>query len=94
MWKLKTSGVLSDLGNPKMAVFFTSLLPQFAGDFASLVALGLLFCALTFLWLAAYAFVLSLAGNYVRRRAVWRIIEATAGTALVALGVKLASERS
>src|SRR5258708_440335 len=38
-------GVISDLGNPKMAVFFSSLLPQFvpAGDtmFGGLVLLGL-----------------------------------------------------
>ena len=29
-------GVLSNLGNPKMAIFFTSLLPQFAPQPASL----------------------------------------------------------
>src|SRR5205807_1034874 len=38
-------GVVSDLGNPKMAVFFTSLLPQFAPEggatFAALAMLGL-----------------------------------------------------
>ena len=38
-------GALSNLGNPKMAVFFTSLLPQFAhgGAFLDLLGLGLLF---------------------------------------------------
>src|SRR5439155_3702323 len=30
-------GVLSNLGNPKIAVFFTSLLPQFAPEHASFV---------------------------------------------------------
>jgi len=34
-------GLLSDLGNPKMAVFFTSLLPQFGSHFAALALLGL-----------------------------------------------------
>ena len=33
-------GLLSNLGNPKMAVFFTSLLPQFSGSFAGLLALA------------------------------------------------------
>ena len=50
-------GVVSNLGNPKMAVFFTSLLPQFvpAGGppFAAMLALGLVFCTMTFVWLAA-----------------------------------------
>jgi threonine/homoserine/homoserine lactone efflux protein len=43
-------GALSNLGNPKMAVFFTSLLPQFAGSgagFLDLLALGVLFAVLT-----------------------------------------------
>ena len=52
-------GVLSNLGNPKMAVFFASLLPQFAPEgtasFAVLLALGFLFCAMTFVWLTFYA---------------------------------------
>ena len=51
-------GIISDLGNPKMAVFFASLLPQFApagnATVAALLALGLVFCAMTFLWLAAF----------------------------------------
>ena len=86
-------GVLSDLGNPKMAVFFSSLLPQFAdASFYSLAAHGLLFCGLTFAWLVGYAAVLSAAGNWVRRRGVWRAIEAVTGAALVALGLRLASE--
>ena len=44
-------GVVSNLGNPKMAVFFTSLLPQFAPEsgprFATFMALGIFFCAMT-----------------------------------------------
>ena len=39
-------GLFSNLGNPKMLAFFTSLLPQFANSFAGLLALGLLFCTL------------------------------------------------
>jgi len=36
-------GIISNLGNPKMAVFFTSLLPQFGSSFPALLALGLVF---------------------------------------------------
>ena len=84
-------GLLSNLGNPKMAVFFSSLLPQFGGSFGVLLALGLLFCALTLTWLSAYALVIARAGDVLRRPRVRRAIDAVTGTALVALGVRLAT---
>jgi threonine/homoserine/homoserine lactone efflux protein len=84
-------GLLSNLGNPKMAVFFSSLLPQFADSFAALLALGLLFCALTLTWLSAYALAVARAGDVLRRPRVRRSIDAVMGTALVAFGVRLAT---
>ena len=48
-------GVLSNLGNPKSAAFFTSLLPQFGDSFVVLLALGLLYSLLTLGWLTGYA---------------------------------------
>jgi threonine/homoserine/homoserine lactone efflux protein len=87
-------GLLSNLGNPKMAVFFSSLLPQFSdASFGSLVFLGVVFCAMTFVWLLAYAVAISLAGDFMRRRASWRTVEAVTGAALVTLGLKLAAEQ-
>ena len=83
-------GLLSNLGNPKMAVFFSSLLPQFADSFAGLLALGLLFCALTLAWLSAYALAVAQAGDVLRRPRVRRAIDAVTGTALLALGLRLA----
>jgi threonine/homoserine/homoserine lactone efflux protein len=85
-------GLLSNLGNPKMAVFFSGMLPQFADDFAGLAGHGLLFGGLTLLWLSGYAWLLSNARDFVRRRSVWRAIEAVTGAALVALGLRLAAE--
>jgi threonine/homoserine/homoserine lactone efflux protein len=86
-------GLLSDLGNPKMAVFFTSLLPQFGTGFASLALLGLMFCAMTFLWLACYALVVAKAGDVLRRQTARRVLGALTGSVLVALGVRLAIEQ-
>jgi len=86
-------GLLSNLGNPKMAIFFTSLLPQFGGStFTSLMLLGLLFCALTLAWLSLYAVVVARAGEVLRRPRVRRALEASTGTVLVALGLRLAAE--
>jgi threonine/homoserine/homoserine lactone efflux protein len=86
-------GLVSNLGNPKMAVFFTSLLPQFGSSFASLAAFGLLFCALTLLWLSAYAVVVARAGDFLRRARIRRWIEGITGAVLVTLGLRLAAER-
>jgi threonine/homoserine/homoserine lactone efflux protein len=87
-------GVLSNLGNPKMAVFFTSLLPQFGAEsFAGLLALGLIFSSMTFVWLTAYAVVVARAGDVLRRPAIRRIFDAVLGVVLVALGLRLATDR-
>jgi threonine/homoserine/homoserine lactone efflux protein len=86
-------GLLSNLGNPKMAVFFTSLLPQFGSSFWSLLALGLLFCSLTLAWLAAYAFAIVRAGDVLRRPRIRRSLDALTGTLLVAFGIRLAADR-
>jgi threonine/homoserine/homoserine lactone efflux protein len=86
-------GLLSNLGNPKMAVFFTSLLPQFATSFVGLAAFGILFCGLTLLWLSAYAAVVARAGDYLRRSRVGRWMEGLTGLVLVSLGLRLAAER-
>ena len=86
-------GVLSNLGNPKMAVFFTSLLPQFASSFAGLLALGLLFCCFTLTWLTLYAFAVARARSLLERTWVRRAIDAVTGAVLVALGVRVAAER-
>ena len=84
-------GLLSNLGNPKMAVFFTSLLPQFGGSFLALLGLGLLFCAMTLAWLCAYAGVVARAGDALRRPRVRRTLDALTGGVLVALGLRLAT---
>lgn len=96
-WAAFRQGVLSNLGNPKMAVFFTSLLPQFAPSgrvsFAALLALGLLFCAMTLVWLAAYAAAVARMGDVLRRLGVRRAMEAVTGLALLAFGARLALDR-
>jgi threonine/homoserine/homoserine lactone efflux protein len=85
-------GLLSNLGNPKMAVFFTSLLPQFGSSFGVLVALGLVFCSLTFTWLAAYAVAVAKAGDVLRRPRIRRALDRVTGVALVVFGARLAAE--
>jgi threonine/homoserine/homoserine lactone efflux protein len=84
-----SQGLLSNLGNPKMAIFFTSLLPQFGESFPVLLGHALLFAALTLVWLALVARV----GEALRAPAVRRAVDAVAGVVLIALGSRLAVER-
>jgi threonine/homoserine/homoserine lactone efflux protein len=90
-------GLISDLANPKMAVFYSSLLPQFTPAhgpaFPALLALGLVFCAMTFLWLCLYATAIDRLSAFLGRTGVRRALDAVMGTALVALGGRLALER-
>jgi len=82
-------GLLSNLGNPKMAVFFTSLLPQFAAGGPAFAALGLTFAAMTLAWLSFYAFAVARARGWLLRSRVRRVLDTLTGTVLVALGLRL-----
>jgi threonine/homoserine/homoserine lactone efflux protein len=91
-------GAISNLGNPKMAVFFTSLLPQFApgggASFAGLLLLGFLFCVLTFAWLAVYSVAVARLGHTLRRPAVRRAIDGVTGVVLVTFGIRMATAKA
>jgi threonine/homoserine/homoserine lactone efflux protein len=86
-------GLLSNLANPKMAVFFTSLLPQFGTGFGELLGLGLLFSTMTLAWLSAYALAVARTKRVLVRGRVRRALDAVTGLALVAFGTRLAAER-
>ena len=91
-------GLINNLANPNMAIFFPSLLPQFApagaGMLSALLALGLVFACLTMLWLGLYAVVAARVGRLVRATRMGRAVDAVAGIVLVGLGVRVAlSER-
>jgi threonine/homoserine/homoserine lactone efflux protein len=81
--------------NPKIAVFFTSLLPQFVGPHGStwdLLLLGLLFNAMGFCWLLGYAAAAARGRNLLVRPRVKRALDSVSGLVLVGLGARLALE--
>jgi threonine/homoserine/homoserine lactone efflux protein len=88
-------GLFNDLANPKMAAFFVSMLPQFVPSgsppFATMLAFGLTFSLLTFGWLALYSIAISRLRRRLERSAVRRVLDAVAGTVLVAFGIRLAT---
>src|SRR5262249_27411971 len=90
------NGIVSNLGNPKMAVFFASVLPQFTaagqGMVSALAMLGVVFSILTFVWLAACATTLSRAGRSLDVSGMRRAAEAVSGAVLIGLGIRVAAE--
>jgi threonine/homoserine/homoserine lactone efflux protein len=88
-------GLLCNLGNPKIAIFFTSLMPQFVPSndvgFGSLLALGAIFCAMGLAWLSLYVFVVARVGHVLRRPSIRRAMDVILGVALVGLGLRVAT---
>jgi threonine/homoserine/homoserine lactone efflux protein len=58
-----------------------------------MLSLGLLFAALTLSWLSLYALAVARASGLLRRTGVRQALDALTGLALVALGLRVATER-
>jgi threonine/homoserine/homoserine lactone efflux protein len=92
-------GVLTNLLNPKVALFFLALMPQFidAGStrkVGAFLALGLTFVTLGVVWVVMLAVAAAkLRGAFLRRPSMANILNKIAGTVFVALGLKLATSR-
>jgi RhtB (resistance to homoserine/threonine) family protein len=95
--KALRQGLISDLGNPKIAVFFTSFLPQFVHEkgnaFAALLVLGAIFCLLTLGWLAFYGVLVGHGAAVLRRPRVRRALDRFTGVVLIGFGITLVFER-
>ena len=90
-------GVLTSFANPKLAVFFVALFPQFvpAGQpvLPAAVAMALIIIALDFLWYSFIAFLVVRAKRAFVDRGWARRLEQLMGAVLVDLGLRLAVER-
>ena len=90
-------GLLSNLANPKIAVFFTSLLPQFVDPGRSVLLpfllLGLIFVLMTFAWLCTYSLLAARAAASLQRPRVKAALDRITGTILIAVGIRLALAR-
>jgi RhtB (resistance to homoserine/threonine) family protein len=90
-------GLLSNVLNPKVAVFYLTFMPQFMSPGDNVLARSLAFAAahgmMGIVWLTAYACVLSRISVVLGRGDVRRWLERVTGGVLVALGLRLALER-
>lgn len=98
-WRLFFDGALSNVSNPKIAVFYFAFLPQFvepqaAHPTVSIFALGVAFAVLTFLVKGPVGFGAGAISGWLRSRPgalAW--LYRTSGAVLIGLGARLAFER-
>jgi threonine/homoserine/homoserine lactone efflux protein len=92
------TGLTTNLLNPKIAVFYTALLPTLAPaslpGAAGLGALVALHAVLSLGWLSGYAYVLTRARTVLERPRVRRALDLLTGVVLIGFAVRLAADRA
>jgi threonine/homoserine/homoserine lactone efflux protein len=91
------SGLITSLANPKLAVFFVALFPQFippgAAVLPSALAMVGVIVALDLVWYSLLAFLVARARRAFAAGGWGRRIERLTGAVLIGLGIRLAFER-
>ena len=96
--KMFIQGALSNVANPKVAIFYFSYLPQFVissngNEAMQLFILGFTFATLAFVIKALIGFISGLLSFWIQTRAIiLKYIYRTSGIILIGLGFKLALE--
>jgi threonine/homoserine/homoserine lactone efflux protein len=95
-WAIYRQGVLTNVLNPKVSLFFLSFLPQFVdpsagAPFAPFLLLGLIFFTTGSVWCLLLVLGATwLTGRFQPHASLGRILRNATGLVFVALGVKLA----
>lgn len=91
-------GLLSTVLNPKVALFFLAILPQFVGQGPDAPLRGALLIAVPYVlggfWLSGLAFVVARAGRAAKQSSAMRWIEGVLGAAFIGLAGRLALARN
>ncbi len=92
--KVFSQAVVSNVLNPKIAIFFLAYLPQFANQSASglqLLMLGLVFAFLTWMIFSGLGYFSGYLGDRISSRPAYaRVLNRVTGCVLIALGLRLA----
>lgn len=97
VWVAFRRGLLCNLLNPKVSVFFMALMPHFVGSapaVGSTALLSVLAAVTTSGWFVLVATIIGTMRRVFARRRVRRATEAVTGTALIAMGVGVATART
>lgn len=93
--RMYLNGLLCDLCNPKIGVFFVAFLPGFiparGSATAFSLALGLWFIVETGVWLAVLSWMVAGGVGWLRRSSAQRWLERATGVVLIGFGLRLAA---
>ncbi len=91
-------GFLTNILNPKVAVFFLTFLPQFvhhvSNTFIPFLIMGITYTALTVMWFLLYVYLINHISAFMKKPKAQTLIEGITGSVLIGFGIKLALEKS
>ncbi|MBO1511371.1 LysE family translocator [Metabacillus bambusae] len=91
-------GFLTNILNPKVAVFFLTFLPQFVDSgintFLPFLIMGITYTVLTAVWFLLYVYLINQISAFMKKPKTQNIIEGITGTILIGFGIKLALEKT
>jgi threonine/homoserine/homoserine lactone efflux protein len=91
-------GFLTNLLNPKVAVFFLTFLPQFvesgSQSYIPFLIMGITYMLLTAVWFLFYIYLLDQIRAFMKKPKTQSVIEGITGTVLIGFGIKLALEKA
>ena len=95
-WRAYANGVVSNLCNPKIGVFFVAFLPGFIPTGTSVrefsLLFGVWFAVETALWFCALVWMVDRGVGWLSRSKIERRLERLTGLVLIGFGIRLATE--
>lgn len=93
-----SEGLLTNLLNPKVAIFYLTFLPQFIAPGEPVLRTSLFLAgihiSMGLVWLCSYAVLLDRMSSVLTRSSVKRRLEAITGAVLIAFGLRLALDQN
>lgn len=90
-------GFLTNVLNPKVAVFFLTFLPQFVetkyNTFMQFLGMGITYTLLTIVWFFLYIYLIEYIREWMKKPSTQRMLQGATGLVLVMFGIKLAFEK-
>lgn len=99
-WQIYKQGVLTNVFNPKVALFFLAFFPQFidasyAYSMVSFIILGLTFAVTGFIWCSCLALLASKFSENLRKNpSIEAVLNKISGVVFIGLGIKLLTDKA